>query len=273
MTMQIKLLGTGSAEGWPGLFCSCDVCQRSRQVRGKNLRSRSAALIDGVVKVDFPPDTLHHILTQNLDLTRLQFLLFTHGHDDHCAAYELQYLSWMFVPEPIAQDLSVLAPPTVIDKIRATVEAGKLPLDLQCVEPWETVLCGSYLITAVQAHHDPDQVCLNYLISNGNRTLLYATDTGVYDEPAWRFLDGRKIDGAVIEASKGPIEGGYDGHLSIPDVIRMRERLVKMGCLRSDATVVTTHHSHLGGLMHEEIEAMLRPHGILAGYDGMEFTI
>jgi phosphoribosyl 1,2-cyclic phosphate phosphodiesterase len=114
---------------------------------------------------------------------------------------------------------------------------------------------------------------LNYLISNGSRTLLYATDTGVYDEPTWSFLQGKKIDGAVIECSKGPVEGGYDGHLSIPDVIRMRERLIAMGCLPTDAPVVTTHHSHLGGLMHEEIEEMLRPHGILAGYDGMDFTI
>src|SRR5437773_2231152 len=106
--MEIKLLGTGSAEGWPGLFCSCDICVRSRVAGGKNLRTRTSALIDGVAKIDLPPDTLQHIHTQGLDLTKLEFLAFTHAHDDHLAAAELQYLSWMFVPKTLLKPLTIL---------------------------------------------------------------------------------------------------------------------------------------------------------------------
>ena len=84
--MEIKLLGTGSAEGWPGLFCRCDICRRSRELGGKHLRTRTSALIDGVVKIDLPPDTLQHIHTQGLDMTKVEFLIFTHAHDDHLAA-------------------------------------------------------------------------------------------------------------------------------------------------------------------------------------------
>jgi phosphoribosyl 1,2-cyclic phosphate phosphodiesterase len=271
--MEIKLLGTGSAEGWPGLFCKCDVCRRSRQLRGKNIRSRSSALLDGVVKVDLTPDTWHHIVTQDLDLTRIEFLVFTHPHDDHLAAKELQYLSWMFVPEPITKPLPILGSISVLEKIELSLEDKELPIKLHCMEPWEPTVQGNWTVTPVMAQHDPSKVCFNLLISNGEKTLLYATDTGWYDQPTWKYLEGIKIDGAVIEVSRGPVEEGYNGHMSIPEVIRMRDILVKAGTLTETAPVVTTHHSHLGGLLHEEMEALLNPHGIQVGYDGMTFTL
>ena len=271
--MEIKLLGTASAEGWPGMFCACEVCQRSRQVGGKNLRTRSSALIDGVVKIDFPPDTLHHILTQGLDLTKIEHLLFTHAHHDHFAIQDLQYMSWMFVPQPISTPLNIWGPLDAVDRIRKAPDLQDLPLHLECLEAWETAAMGRWQVTPILAQHDPDQACFNYLISDGKKTLLYATDTGWYEEPTWKFLANSKIDGIVVECTKGPVEGGYMAHLCIPEVIRMRERLMKQGALSRDARVVTTHHSHLGGLMHEELEAQLNPHGIEVGYDGMVFEI
>lgn len=271
--MEIKLLGTSSAEGWPGLFCECDVCRRSRKIGGKDLRSRASALIDGALKIDLPPDTLHHALTQGLDLTCVKHLLFTHGHDDHCAGYELQYMSWMFVPGPIAEPLHILAPQSTLDKIRAQAGDEELPLTMECIRAWETVPFGPWQIAAIAAHHDPTQVCLNHLITRDGRKLLYATDTGWWDPPTWEFLKSRRLDGVVVECSKGMDEGGYEGHLSVPQVIRMREWMLANGVLRADAPMVTTHHSHLGGMMHADLEAALNPHGIQVGYDGMTFRV
>lgn len=271
--MEIKLLGTGSAEGWPGIFCPCDVCKRSRVVRGKNLRTRTSALIDGVVKIDLPPDTLQHIHTQNLDMTKVELLLFTHAHDDHLAVAELQYNSWMFVPEGMVKPLTILGSSSVIEKIENSVDLVEVPLQLHCMDAWQEAHCRDWSITPILPHHDPSQVCFNLLVSHKGKTLLYATDTGRYDEPTWQFLHGKKIDGAVIECSKGPKEGGYEGHLSINDVIDMRETLIDIGTLAPDAPVVTTHLCHLGGLMHEEMEALFRPHGIQVGFDGMAFEV
>jgi phosphoribosyl 1,2-cyclic phosphate phosphodiesterase len=271
--MQVKLLGTSSAEGWPGLFCSCDVCIRSRKVGGKNLRTRTSALLDDVVKVDLPPDTLYHVHRDGLDMTALEFVVFTHAHDDHLAAFELQYLSWMFVPEGQVKPLTVLGSKSVLDKICSSVEMEASPLVLRCMEAWEEMDQGNWTVTPIVPHHDPSQVCFNLLIRHNGKTLLYATDTGRYDEPTWIFLNGARIDGAVIECSKGPILDGYDGHLSIPDVIEMRRRLIDIGAMAETAPVVTTHMCHLGGLMHEEMEERFAPHNIQVGYDGMIFEI
>jgi phosphoribosyl 1,2-cyclic phosphate phosphodiesterase len=271
--MEIKLLGTGSAEGWPGLFCRCDICRRSRVVGGKNLRTRTSALIDGVVKIDLPPDTLQHIHMHGLDMTALEFVVFTHGHDDHLAAAELQYLSWMFVPEGQVKPLTILGSVSVLEKIENAVDVDEVPLNLLCMDPWEETLQGDWSVTPIIPHHDPGQVCFNLLIKRNGKTLLYATDTGRYDEPTWQFLRGVKIDGAVIECSKGPKSGGYDGHLSIEDVIELRQRLIHMGTMSEESPIVTTHLCHLGGLMHEEMEEIFRPHGIQVGYDGMVFEV
>src|SRR5262249_24972911 len=160
------------------LFCACEVCRRSRKLGGKNLRSRSSALINGELKVDLPPDTLHHVLTQGLDLTEIKYLVFTHAHDDHLAARELQYMSSIFVPAPITAPLAVFGPCDVIDRIGSLPELDSLPLGICCLRPWKTLLVDSYSITPILAQHDPGQTCFNYLLSDGEKTLLYATDTG-----------------------------------------------------------------------------------------------
>ena len=81
--MKIQYLGTAAAEGWPGLFCRCEVCRRAREAGGKNIRTRSQALIDDAILMDFPPDTYLHMLRDGLPLPEIRTLLLTHSHQDH----------------------------------------------------------------------------------------------------------------------------------------------------------------------------------------------
>ncbi len=271
--MNIKLLGTGSAEGWPGLFCTCRVCQESKILRGKNIRSRASAIIDGTLKIDLPPDTYYHVVTQQLDMSAVELLAFTHAHDDHLAPAEFQYASSYFVPEESTTPLRVVGCSTVIQKIRNGVDIEDLPFCLEQMDAWKNYHYGKWQITPIMANHDPTQVCFNLIISDGVKTLLYATDTGWYHGETWEFLSNFRLDGAVIEISRGPKEEGYSGHMSIPEVIRMREKLIGYGALSQSSPVVTTHHSHLGGLLHDEMEEILNPHNIQVGYDGMVFDL
>ena len=45
--MNIQFLGTAAAEGIPALFCKCRVCQNALAVRGKEIKTRSQAIVDG----------------------------------------------------------------------------------------------------------------------------------------------------------------------------------------------------------------------------------
>ena len=64
--MKIQYLGTAAAEGWPALFCRCKACKEAARLGGKNLRTRSQAIIDDCLLVDFPPDTYLHMLRDGL---------------------------------------------------------------------------------------------------------------------------------------------------------------------------------------------------------------
>jgi len=272
--MKVTLLGTSGAEGWPGLFCDCTACAKARTMRGKNIRTRSSALIDGVIKIDFPPDILHQVITYDLDLRAMKALFFTHGHDDHFSGPELQYLSDYFVTTPLPCPLPVYGPPEVIRFLEHRLDLARVPVTLHVMEPWRTVCIAGYRVTPLLAQHDPTQTCFNYIIQDREgATVLYASDTGWYDEVTWKFLRTWQLDGIVAECSKGPIDGGYMAHMCISDVCRMRKKLIAEGSFRADAPMVTTHFSHLGGLMHDELEAILGPEGISTGYDGLTFNV
>lgn len=53
--MKIRYLGTAAAEGWPALFCSCPICTKARAEGGRNLRTRTQAILDGELLLDFRP--------------------------------------------------------------------------------------------------------------------------------------------------------------------------------------------------------------------------
>ncbi len=272
--MNITLLGTSGAEGWPGLFCRCSVCQAARTEGGKNRRTRSSALIDGVLKLDFPADILQQVVRWNIDLLDLRAILFTHSHDDHLCAAELQYAGPYFVPAPIAQRMPIYGPIDAICKIKAAIDTDLLPFSLHVLQPNEPVGIAGYTVTPVLAQHDPKIVCFNYLITDpAGATLLYATDTGWYEEETWRVLEQNRFDGIVVECGNGPEEGGYAGHLSIREIHALRERLLASGSITQTTPVAATHFPHLSGMLHAELEAAFEPSGVLASYDGMEMVI
>ena len=51
--MKIQYLGTAAAEGIPAIFCDCKTCQKARKLGGKEIRTRSQAIIDDRLLIDF----------------------------------------------------------------------------------------------------------------------------------------------------------------------------------------------------------------------------
>lgn len=90
--MKITFYGTAAGEGWPGVFCQCELCREARRLGGKNIRTRSQALINDDLLIDLPPDNQLHSLYYGLDLGRVRTLLFTHSHSDHCYPNDLELL-------------------------------------------------------------------------------------------------------------------------------------------------------------------------------------
>lgn len=242
---------------------------------GSDRRTRSSVLIDNVIKIDMPPDTLAHVHQYpQIDLGNLQHLLFTHSHDDHFAVRELQYLSPIFAPTR-PEPLNVYATSEIIAKMLKEMEHffEKAPIRFQSVIPYDPFVVGHLQVTPIVAHHRVDELCLNYILSDGTKSLLYACDTGWYDPPTWEYLESCRLDGIVMECGKGELRGGYDGHLNVEEVIRARCRFLESGTITEKAPFYLTHISHSGLLLHKEMSLLVEKHGIHVASDGLEIQI
>ncbi|MDW8321560.1 MAG: MBL fold metallo-hydrolase [Armatimonadota bacterium] len=264
--MKVLFLGTAAAEGVPGLFCGCEVCCIARQRGGKDLRTRSSIFIDHTLKIDLPPDTLHHVFTYQLDLSRLKHLLITHTHEDHLALHELGYLLPGFAYRELP--LSIYGSADFVRALGYMPDQVRNALDVQVMQPFTPYQIDCYTVIPVLAYHREDEQCFNYIVSDGEKTLLYMCDTGWYRDATWRYLAGVQLDAVIAECTKGFVDAPYDTHLGLKEVLQLKERLHAMGTTHAQTRWAVTHFSHNGRPLQEELEAFCQPHGIEVAYDG-----
>jgi phosphoribosyl 1,2-cyclic phosphate phosphodiesterase len=269
--VRVFFLGTGAAEGFPALFSRTPINQEALRRGGKNLRLRSGILLNEVLRVDLCPDALAQVHKYpERDLTAIEHLLFTHTHDDHFAARELQYLSCNFAPDR-EHPLSVWATQEALVKLHGEMAHffQSPPLRCRALVPFQEVQVGDVFVTPLTARHKPDELCLNFIFRQGETRLLYASDTGWYAPETWEFVENIPLQGAIIECGKGVSLNTYEGHLSLDECVAFKERLA----LQPGAPVYLTHICHTGLLLHEEFEERCAPHGILVAYDGLELSL
>jgi phosphoribosyl 1,2-cyclic phosphate phosphodiesterase len=264
--MNIRLLGTGAADGIPGLYSNNRVSRYAREHGGMDRRTRSSALVDGLLKIDFPPDTLCQLQREGLDARDWSAILFTHSHEDHFAVGEIQYAMYPFT-EFEQLPCTVLGNPT-IGRILAQ-RYPEWPIDFVEMRSFCSYHHTSYLITPILARHQIDEECLNLIIQRDGKTLLYATDTGIWAEPTFQFLTDYRLDCLVIECTEGLQGSSYEGHLDIKGLGHVLERLRKAGTVDDGTRVVTTHHAHTGNATHHELREALAPLGAEPGFDGI----
>jgi phosphoribosyl 1,2-cyclic phosphate phosphodiesterase len=264
--MRILLLGTGGADGIPAFYGNDRISQFARTQGGKDVRSRSAALIDGVLKIDLGPDTQSQMIAHGLSPRDWTSLYITHSDDDHICLSEIQYGLFPFV-ECEKLEYTIFSNPVVCKMIRDRYP--EWPIDLIELKAYQVVEDHGYVITPLHATHKENEECHNYLIEKDSKRFLYATDTGYYRDEVFDFLAGRQIDGMVVECSDGFEKTSYVGHMDVVQCVELIARLRENGGLATDAQIYTTHHTAGGKGTHAELETALNPYGIQVGYDGL----
>ena len=81
--MRLFFLGTAAGEGYPSIFCECDNCREARARGGRNLRLRSALLVNDDLLLDMGPDLVAAAHRYNLRFSTIRTALITHAHGDH----------------------------------------------------------------------------------------------------------------------------------------------------------------------------------------------
>lgn len=263
--MDILLQGTGAADGIPSFFGDDRVSRHARLHGGKDLRQRSAALIDQNLKIDFGPETWRQCLEHGVHPLDISAVLITHTHDDHLARNEIQYALIPFTQAEM-MPFPFFGNQMAYDKIFERYPDW--PIEFHLIRSFESFETTTYRVTPIAAYHKLDEDSMNFIIERDGKTFLYATDTGYWQPPTWEFLQGWKLDGMVIESTDGLHPTGYHGHLDLNGSIQVVRQLREMGTLDAETTVYTTHHAAYGDLTHAELEATLAPHAMAPGYDG-----
>lgn len=276
VSLKIKILGTCAAEGWPALFCDCEACRKARRLGGKNIRTRSSLQIDDDLKIDFPPDTMFHTHKYGLELHKLKYILFTHSHSDHLCTEDLHYLTEPYAFPPVIDNLKIFGNKTAMDRIRNEIvheaysEKKGLLTELSA---FQEITLPPYKITMLKAVHARGEEALNYIIEKNGKKVLYTCDSGYYEQETWEFLKGRDIDLVISECTEGPNRVDYRDHMGFPNVLEFRKKAEEIEMAHSGTSWVLTHFSHGGGLMHNELEELVRPEGFEVAWDGLELNI
>lgn len=277
--MQLQYWGTAASEGWPALFCRCEACRKARALGGRNIRTRSQALLDDSVLLDFPADTYLHALQYNRDLSDIRHVLITHSHEDHFYPLDMILKVPPYAHNQAEQKLNVYGNKTVIEMLMQAIRTCGLPYNevmeyLQPItlQPFTSFAMDGYTVTALPADHIPHEDCYIYLIEKDGRVLLYAHDTGFFPASTWEYLRGKRIDLISIDCTF-VTHSCRRNHLGLPEVVEIRQKLQEMGCVTPKSQFVINHFSHNIPVLHDDLSAQAGKYGFLTAYDGMTVMV
>lgn len=268
--MKIKYLGTAAAEGIPGMFCNCRVCQNALKVRGKEIKTRSQAIVDDKILIDFPADTYMHMLYGGLDLKSIRTLIITHAHADHL--YERDF--WCRLPGianaiPEDEPLNVYATAVPFNQSKQYEGSRIVFHEIKPFEPFEA---EGYRFIPLRANHDINADPVFYIIEKDNKTLLYANDTGVFPTESMDYIKNytRRFDMVSLDSTCMLLKNCRDGHMSLDVNKEIYDILCDMGRCDDKTVAYVNHFSHNGLATHEEYVEHAAKVGFKVTYDNCE---
>lgn len=265
--MKIQWLGTAASEGWPALFCQCEACRRAMKMGGKNVRTRSGALIDDRLLIELNPDLYAQKLMLGLDLGNVTDILVTHHHSDHFQPDMLEFLGGVFAHRDDPKPVHVYGPANVIERCEKYADRI-VPHALEAGDEFEA---SGYRVTVLPAIHGTTDGKF-YLICRDDKSILYAHDTDMFCPEAMEILRRsvkKPISLVSMDCTNGPLEHTYAGHMGIAEDAQMKEILIAQGMADQNTRFVCNHFSHNGRLLYEEMSAAAAVYGMEVSYDGM----
>lgn len=282
--MKFQYLRTSAAEGWPAVFCKCEHCLRAAEAGGKNIRTRSQAIINTDLLIDLPPDTYLHKLQHELDLSAVKYLFVTHCHMDHFYPQELSIRGGVYSPVMESPELEIfcaaetkeLFDRCTRDELEA--ECAKA-LHWHILKAFEPVQAGPYTVTPLPASHmaadRSNEPFIYHIVDSEGVSAYYLHDSGYYLPEVWEYFKRQKpADLISFDATHGGIPTGkHWGHMGAHEILEVAEEMRKTGLIDEKTICVMNHFSHNGQFLHEELEALANSAGLLVSYDGMTLDL
>ncbi len=248
-------MGTGTSQGVPVIACPCAVCASS-DPHDKRLRCSVLVQTGGKnIVIDSGPDFRQQMLRANV--TRLDAILFTHGHKDHTAGlddvraynYVMQRPTDIYaeerVQEVLRQEFAYI--------FAETKYPGVPELNMHAIDEMPFVI-DDIPVTPIRVMH----MNLPILGFRFGR-FAYLTDASSISEEEKDKLHG--LDCLVVNGLRKEL---HISHFTLNEALALIDDV-------KPKRAYITHISHQMGL-HRQVQDEL-PTGVFLAYDGLEICV
>lgn len=275
--MKIKYYGTGDGYGIPEPFCSCRLCAYAREHGGKDIRTRSQAVIDDIM-IDFSKDLLAHTVFYGLDMRKYRRIFVTHEHTDH---YEGAELNGRYQDDG---EWHVYLPPSLAEKESARMDRimqnntkkpyNRVPV-IHTMKPFEPVEFDGYRVTALPSNHTSGVETLLYIVEHDGKSVFWIHDSGLLTEEAAAYLRTLNIrfDAVSMDCTLGRGSFFTPAHMDILQCSETKQLLADMGRINRETVCILSHIGHLIDRTHDELCAEAEEFGFIVAYDTMEIDV
>ena len=260
--MKITFLGRGAAEGIPALFCECKLCRQARE--RKIYRTRSQLLVNHDLLIEFPPDSYYRALNLGVNLAKIENVLITHSHTNsfYCEDFFMRGLLSSFgltSPTVVLHGNSVVC--DILERNDCAKQKGAYERKVQgrfngydifgqsseyvLRRAYETFTAGKYTVTALPTEHMRDEECFVYLVSDGEKTILYAADSAYFPSELIEYLTEKHVilDALVLDGTYGLVDND-NAHMNFFENDKLRKELMRLGIVRDKTKCFVTHVFH-----------------------------
>lgn len=271
--MKLKYFGTAAYEGFPAMGCECDACKRARRAGGKNLRSRTQAMVNDDLLLDFPADSVWHFMQYGIDYGRIKACLISHSHSDHLYPADIEAFGKGYCHNDRKAPLHFYAGESGYKLISAKTELERMQGRADCtlVKPFEKFSVGGYEILPLKASHEPATSPVLYRIGKEGKSLLFAHDTGAFCEETWKALEkAGRLDLVSLDSNGEMGVSDSCRHLAFDTAIEVFDGMKKRGIADEKTVMVANHFSHNCKKTYDDMLPYGEKYGVVISYDGLE---
>lgn len=272
--MKITYLGTAAAEGFPAVFCNCEYCNQARILGGKNIRTRSQAIINDDLLIDLPADTYSHFLANGILGDRIKYLFITHSHSDHFYPKELAMRRGAFAHNIQVPILKVYCGWGTYNKLCAEFKETN-GFEIILLKEYEKIVVEGYEVIPLPARHFKGDNALFFIIK-GDKTILYAHDTGFFYDEVFDYIKKEHLyfDFISLDCTNVDIPISDEGtHMGIENIERLTEKLTDISAIDDKTVKYINHFSHNANPLHHLLEKRVENLNFNVSHDGLQICL
>lgn len=254
--MEIKFLGTGSAEGVPVIGCNCKHCRialkekRSRRLRSSILISHN----NESILIDAGIDIRQQLLKFNVN--KINIILITHEHFDH--TYGLK--EFKFWKENGVNKTILCAPQSLLRNISFLYEEAiqSEKLTLQPIKPYIFTKIGSFQIKPVRIIHT--NYSFGYVIKTKDVKFVYLSDIAATNPSIMKKYKTHLSNSSYLVLNTPFFTGQKGKHIGVFDAIELGKKL-------NSRCIILNHFNHYNK-PYSELSKLVKGNAVIS-FDGM----